>query len=514
MLFKLRPVIRIAFIEIALLAVLLLSALYFVKTSNEKQLEVRAHTSAQLLATMTTNAVVALDLATLDALVSEAMKNSDIIFVRVRDRDGVELSKYGRPPKKNIVDTFDETSRISEGRIDVTTSISIESVNFGFVDIGLETKFLHATLVEAAKWMLFVAGVQLILVGLLGISLGSALTNQLTALKDAAQRVAAGGLGFQTGVQGDNELANVARSFNTMSSSLALLVRGLKQARIDAEKEREAAESILQDVVLNLSEGVLISNSRGQIIHINEKFNEIHDDNFSRSKIQDLRTFDLLLAKEIGFIIKGQASEEQLTVGNNDCKIVSPFIEFSSTCLKGQWTCCYVNQKIVLYTASPLSNGGHLFIASDITFIHQFEKLAKRLQRELAQSRKMEAAGALAGGISHELNTPMQFVGDNLSFIKVALTDLSEIIDQHISLLESLEDNSEMVDSSPMAEALKASDYEFLKDELPKAIEQSINGINQMANNVLAMKECAHPTQKREIIENLPNNCVALAKRC
>ena len=36
---------------------------------------------------------------------------------------------------------------------------------------------------------------------------------------------------------------------------------------------------------------------------------------------------------------------------------------------------------------------------------------------ERNQARKLEAVGSLATGIAHEINTPIQFVGDNTTFL-------------------------------------------------------------------------------------------------
>jgi two-component system NtrC family sensor kinase len=41
----------------------------------------------------------------------------------------------------------------------------------------------------------------------------------------------------------------------------------------------------------------------------------------------------------------------------------------------------------------------------------------KELERRVQRVERLEAIGQLAAGIAHEINTPIQFVGDNLGFI-------------------------------------------------------------------------------------------------
>ncbi|WP_261363037.1 PAS domain-containing sensor histidine kinase [Rhodopirellula halodulae] len=119
----------------------------------------------------------------------------------------------------------------------------------------------------------------------------------------------------------------------------------------------------------------------------------------------------------------------------------------------------------------------------------------KILESRLNQARKMESVGNLAAGIAHEINTPIQFIGDNLLFLQNAFTDLEALFDAYDSFLQT-ETSSDTVASNlqQIRQRIESADIPFLKEELPTAIQQSIDGIERVAGIVRAMKEFSSPT--------------------
>lgn len=113
------------------------------------------------------------------------------------------------------------------------------------------------------------------------------------------------------------------------------------------------------------------------------------------------------------------------------------------------------------------------------------------------QSQKLVAIGTLASGIAHEINTPVQFVSDNLSFIGDSYEDLSGVLE---SITARLRENS-----VPGTEELKAevekvlaeADIEYVLEEMPRALAESRDGLNRVTTIVHAMKEFAHPGEEK-----------------
>jgi signal transduction histidine kinase len=111
------------------------------------------------------------------------------------------------------------------------------------------------------------------------------------------------------------------------------------------------------------------------------------------------------------------------------------------------------------------------------------------LVKELEHSRRLEAIGQLAAGVAHEINTPTQYVSDNTRFLRDAFADV-------VTLLRGLQ-RSVASGQPPTLEELRGllaeADVEYLLEELPKSVDQSLNGLGHIARIVRAMKEFSHP---------------------
>jgi PAS domain S-box-containing protein len=114
----------------------------------------------------------------------------------------------------------------------------------------------------------------------------------------------------------------------------------------------------------------------------------------------------------------------------------------------------------------------------------------KSLERELASAQKLESIGQLAAGIAHEINTPTQFIGDNIRFLQESVGEVLKIVERLLPLVAT---DGAAISAGEIAALLKSVDVDYLREEVPKAIAQSLDGVERIAKIVAAMKEFAHP---------------------
>lgn len=244
---------------------------------------------------------------------------------------------------------------------------------------------------------------------------------------------------------------------------------------ITERKRNEDALQVLSLAVEQSPASVVITDPKGNITYVNRRFTECTG--YNREEV---------LGKNPRVLKSGYSSQE---VYKNLWETITQ---------GGEWHGEFHNKKKngELYWESvaitPIKSAKedithYLALKEDIT-----ER--KTMESQLRQAQKLEAIGQLAAGIAHEINTPTQFVTDNLTFLRDSWKTTLELVELYRKTVQE-HCGSALPEAQRLAvqQAEQAADVEFIAAEMPRAIEQALDGARRVAKIVRAMKEFSHP---------------------
>lgn len=114
------------------------------------------------------------------------------------------------------------------------------------------------------------------------------------------------------------------------------------------------------------------------------------------------------------------------------------------------------------------------------------------MEAELRLAQKLEAIGQLAAGIAHEINTPMQYIGDNTHFLKTAFEHVLEVVDAYQKVVDSGGDGKSVAYVAEARAVAARAKLDFLRKRVPRALETTIEGVGNVSRIVSAMKNFSH----------------------
>ncbi len=218
---RLKTVLGVALIEAVLLALLVYTAMRYMHENLDEALIKRANTTVSLFASTAKDPVLAYDLASLETFSVELGGNADIVYVRTRSPDGFLLASAGT--SENLDEPFLEDhdlKSVVDGVFDVSAPISVSGVEYGRVEIGFDIGSIETSLAETRQLSTLIAIVEMVLVAIFSLLLGTYLTRQLMVLQLAAKQVSQGDYSLKLKVDNGDEVGEVALAFNQMASVL------------------------------------------------------------------------------------------------------------------------------------------------------------------------------------------------------------------------------------------------------------------------------------------------------
>ncbi|WP_068712978.1 ATP-binding protein [Vibrio tritonius] len=253
----------------------------------------------------------------------------------------------------------------------------------------------------------------------------------------------------------------------------------LNQLR-EAKEDVRQSKTREQDIVDSLTDGLVIVDSQARVLSMNPVGLNLFD--YTQDELEKLSVSKLLPSVDFLTILDVQQA------GLSDLS----HIRAQATRKDGSAFPCD-------FTLSRMS-GVHNERALYTLLVRDISQILM-LEQEARQANRMESIGQLASGIAHEINTPAQYLTNNLTFLRDGYERLMEMCRQ----LKPKE-GDEVEDSrlyQARATALFADpELEFVRDEIPLAIDQSLEGIEQISHIVKAMKSFTNVSEhKRQYID-------------
>jgi C4-dicarboxylate-specific signal transduction histidine kinase len=322
----------VTLIEACFFLMLALMVTAVIEASLSFNLEKKAKMSAQLFASMTKDAVVTYDIASLDVFVQEMMTHQDIVYARILDSSHTSLAVSGEAPAMTMYAADPEVAAIDDGIFDVEAAIVIEGQTFGFVQLGLKVDFIAQAINETQLVIAGVAAVEILFISIIAYFFSGYLVKQLTRLKQSAENMTQQ---ITTGepireridmYDTDHEVMVVAESFNALVDALN---RQIKRSQ-KFQNELFTLNANLEEQIVNRT--AMLRTSNEKLKDINKDLKETQSQLNQAEKMASVGQLAAGVAHEInnpvGFVKSNLASlREYLVIFTQLNELVEAFMQ-------------------------------------------------------------------------------------------------------------------------------------------------------------------------------------------
>lgn len=313
---------------------------------------------------------------------------------------------------------------------------------------------------------------------------GRIMVTGLDSLEIASEIMAIGVYGYIIKPMTKNViLITVANALRHLHLDLALL-----SYKLELEKNMSLRSEKLAAIMNNLIVGVVMLDPDMKIIEINRQ----------------MQKWFPAAAKDNGVFCYDAFDCLQMEHNFNNCPLYVSF-QTGKTCeeIKRIKT-VHGEMEFRVVTNAISDSTGNLYAG-----IALYEDVTQKMifERDLRQSQKLEAVGQLAAGIAHEINSPIQYIGDNINFLKSSFVDISRVLDAYRHFWQQLVQEGAIspdMDRS-LSTILEEADIEYLSEEMTATFDQSLDGVRRVDKIVRAMKEFSHPGGDEKTMVDINN---------
>lgn len=259
------------------------------------------------------------------------------------------------------------------------------------------------------------------------------------------------------------EVCHLAESINEYVTAL---VEAKEQAWQEA-RQSEYTNARIVNIMETAADAIICTDSKGNIIQYNASFRRL--------------TF---LSEDYKGEMTCHSFLPNLELDDYSHDVMETFISVEQTFLKN------VNgdEISIELSISHFSYEEVVYFTMVIRDIRERE----RMQQQILQAQKMESVGTLAAGVAHEINTPTQYIRNYCVFLKDSFEDIT----QYLNVGKSIHDQR-LID---IAEDI---DLDFIQEEIPQAIDGSLEGLDKVSEIVKSMKVMSHPSKSEKVLYSI-----------
>ncbi|WP_079710123.1 cell wall metabolism sensor histidine kinase WalK [Paraliobacillus ryukyuensis] len=229
-----------------------------------------------------------------------------------RDRGKIitEASKFIRNAilYEEDTETIQRDSRTGERRLIRVVPISNNDERLGVIRLEASMEEVYDQLNRISNIFINSTLITILASAVIGILVARSITKPITEMRRQAMIMAQGDFSQKVNVYGNDEIGQLATTFNDMSDKI-------RQANHTTEEERRKLSSVLS----NMSDGVIATNDRSEVTLMNEPASYLIGKSFEEVKGQlivdvlqlEERTVDLLEFQDGGSITIDFSDEEQ-----------------------------------------------------------------------------------------------------------------------------------------------------------------------------------------------------------